>query len=819
MQRLFSALKHNLLTLLQHRFTLYEWAAITGIGLLYIGLLFSYQTRPGQPRMDINLTGLEEENRIINIEHERLSGILIPVAIGLEEYGQIPTWNPYLSTGKPLINNAFSYLFNPFASLPFLGMGAVQGGKVALMINLLISGYNAWALAKVIGLGAAGRVTTAALYMMSGGIIAKFHVGHFQLGLSLAWVPLVFAGLWWTLKSEDRRAPVLMAVAFALLFFSGNIYYSLHTLISCAAITAMHSFSREAGRWRLRWDRLRRVMIGGLLGLGLTALFFLPVWSVRAFVSHPGDPELVTRYPLFRAISNFIFPYEAWQEFENPYIGLMVVVDYAYIGPMVFLLIALMGVVSLFQRQRGRHQRSALIALGLALIMMIWGAGQSGLLQKLYADIPLLAQFRYVGRAHSIAALWWIVLAGISLDVLWQAAQEWLLPSAMPQRERRYLWAAALMGGLLWLWSLLYSLSDNLTRLSLALRDLRVYRLLNELRFLHLTEGINQFWYLLLVMMGLSVGARLIWGALRHLFGGNNPLWLRRGLVSGLRLGVVVLAFAALADVIQVNGRLLHTDTPIMNTHRLYSTLFQHDRNPIPAIHESYSPAAYEAYLAEVRNWDLDEGWKPLPVYTAQLATALEDLPGWAVVSSEFVDAVFADRFVEGKNRLLQGCTVDVNMAGACDIAARPGAALYQLLDALPYAFIVEEQRLFADSAITPADTFPVQVISHRQDTISIRATMPEAAGPYMLIVRETHFPGWQVNVDNVPTVSQSIGVAIGIPLSPGTQTYTLRYQPPGFAGGLLISLITLAVMGFYLRGLIKKAAPVNETAFESDLA
>src|SRR6185436_9576655 len=97
----------------------------------------------------------------------------------------------------------------------------------------------------------------------------KFSVGHFQLALSLAWPPLVLAALWWTLRSKNRLAPVTFGVAFALVFFAGNIYYVLHTLICAAVIILFHLFERRIHgteakipfrhRFTFRWDRLRRV--------------------------------------------------------------------------------------------------------------------------------------------------------------------------------------------------------------------------------------------------------------------------------------------------------------------------------------------------------------------------------------------------------------------------------------------------------------------------------------------------------------------------------------------------------------------------------
>jgi hypothetical protein len=58
--------------------------------------------------------------------------------------------------------------------------------------------WIAWALATSMNVGTVGRITAGALYMASVGIAGKFNPGHVQLAISLAWVPLVLAGLWWT---------------------------------------------------------------------------------------------------------------------------------------------------------------------------------------------------------------------------------------------------------------------------------------------------------------------------------------------------------------------------------------------------------------------------------------------------------------------------------------------------------------------------------------------------------------------------------------------------------------------------------------------
>ncbi|MBZ0289756.1 MAG: hypothetical protein K8I30_19190, partial [Anaerolineae bacterium] len=331
-------------------------------------------------------------------------------------------------------------------SLPvLLADSFAEGTKIATFIALLLAGFNMWILAKVLGIGAIGRMAAGALYLMNGGIAGKFYAGHFQLALSLAWPPLVLAALWWTLRSKNRLAPVAFAIAFALLFFAGNIYYVLHTLLSAAVIILFHLFERRAEtgskkppfreRFLFRRDRLKRAALAGIFAVGLAAVQFFPVWLTRDYVDHDiqgfnEDGTLEASYDLPQAARYFLTDTVALRLDTSRNYDQAIAVDYTYIGPMVFVLIGGALSVTALRRQwiTNVHSPGMLVVIALILgsLMMVWGAGQTGILQFLYTHISLLREFRFLGRTHAIAALWWIVLAGLAVDILWNNARDWL---------------------------------------------------------------------------------------------------------------------------------------------------------------------------------------------------------------------------------------------------------------------------------------------------------------------------------------------------------------------------------------------------------
>jgi hypothetical protein len=829
-------LKNALFALLRRRLpnAPFELAAIALLWALYLSLIVPPPYTPEPRGLDSSPlvdAWLNPDKRQPGVEHERLAGTLLPVFIGLERYGQIPTWNPYLSSGKPIINNPFSYLFNPFYSLPVLLLGGVQGSKLATALALLLAGWNMWALARAIGAGAVGRVTAGALYMMSGGLAAKFFTGHFQLGLSLAWVPLVFAGLWWTLHSRDRRAPILMAAAFALLFTSGNIYYTLHTLVCSAVIFAVHVVERSEGRRVFRWDRLRRVALGAAFAVGLSALQFFPVLATARYIIHDGDPGLVGRYSLAQAAVNLIHPWDDWGTFEQPIFGLLVVVDYNYIGPAPFLLVGAAGAVGLARRGRSRkYGASPWLALGLALAMMVWGAGQTPIIQELYANIPLLAQFRYVGRALAVASLWWIVLAGLAAETLWETARRVAgVRPGFDDYDRARLRRALAAGTLAWVYFLVYSLAGNSTRLGLALGDYGALNRLDAQRFTSFTDAAGGLWVFLLAALLVDSLLLALAGALRRTLAGR---FAGRDLgARALRLVIFALIAAALADIMQVNSQLLPI-TPLLGSFRpFYEYAHQADPDsPFPAFQEPYLPMAFDAYEMEVRNWGLSEGWRPgsPPGLIPPEAGTLTDLPRWLVVSNVYGGAsrAYAENFAEQHGFQQRRCMTlqpQPVYTNPCDLHVEVpfAAVLYELPSALPYAFVAPADILTtAPGSLQRDNVLPVERILHRQDTIAIQAERPAGNGDYYLVVRETHFPGWTAAADGLPVETVTLETNhsasrregfIGVRLLPGRHTYTLRYQPPGLAAGVAIFLATLALAAFYLRPGTPTVPPINK--------
>lgn len=818
---------------------LLEWIIITLVGLCYFGFIAPTVQDAGYEADGLDLSWLrqivlDEDVRPIGLEHERLVGTILPVQIGLEHYGHIPFWNPYLGNGTPILNNGFNYLFNPFHSLPVLALGGVQGSKAATVIALLLAGYHAWVLGWAVGMGAVARVSTALLYLLSGGIVAKFGAGHFQLACSLAWPPLVLAGWWRCLHGQSRFAPVGFGLAFALLLFAGNIYYALHTLLCCGVIGGLHVMERQAGRWRWQWGRMRRMGWALALAFGLSALQFFPLWLTRDYVIHDGqlfnaDGTLERHYDLQQALINLVWPWSDWYGLQKEDLsGVIGAVDYHYIGLGVFVVMGAAGGVALvwrrqagaWLREQGGRKRLIVACIGLALVMMIWAGGEFPPLVWLYTHVPLLREFRFVGRALAVGALCWIVVGGLAVDFLWQSGRSIFRTEALFDRqEQRRLLRVILLALLAWGYLLIYSVSPVTTRLPMVLRDVSMWELLDRLRFTTVENAAAGLLLMAGVLLAVDGVVLVVVRSIRRAAGGvwrpiMTHVW-RLALLGGLALMVF--------DLMVSNSPALEYGLIAGDSQAVYQSLHRLDaETPYPSVSQPFSPRSFDAYTAEVRNWFLNEGWRPgaIPGILSE-GKMLPDLPRWAVAYLDENGISYDERvnaFIEDAGYERVGCyttleTTDLQID--CNEPLANGIDLYEQPSVLPYAFLVSAEALRqVPDTLRAGVVTPVEVLAHEQDSITLRAKL-DSPIPHYLVVKENNFPGWAGSIDGVTSqiFTTQTGYANGqqmglvtIPALPGEHVYRLQFTPPGLLVGGGISGLSVVVAVVYL--LWKKKSP-----------
>jgi len=161
---------------------------------------------------------------------------------------------------------------------------------------------------------------------------------------------------------------------------------------------------------------------------------------------------------------------------------------------------------------------------------------------------------------------------------------------------------------------------------------------------------------------------------------------------------------------------------------------------------------------------------------------------------------------------------------------------IYKNLDVLPRALIVPEatvadgpeevKRILSDPGFDPRERIVVEapvedagsgligdatarVVEHEDTRVKVEARLDH---PGFLLLANTHYPGWQVRVDDEPgTLLQANLAFMAVPLGPGRHKVEFFYDPTYFRLGAFASLaatmVALLILGnAYARGELRGA-------------
>ncbi|MBL8162923.1 MAG: hypothetical protein JNJ61_13120 [Anaerolineae bacterium] len=359
------------------------------------------------------------------LEAEWLTSSAYALEYGIEQYGRIPLWQPLLERGEPLVENPFAFIFNPLSSVPVLLAGAINGVKISVIVYTVFAGVGGWFMGRMLGLGPLGRVLLGLLLIGKGNMHGMIQMGYYQLGVTQAYFPWAMGSVIALIRLPRRAWPVVLtALSMTLLYFAGNLWYILPTIVGIGVIAGVYALAN--GRTRIDWQIVRRLAAAALLTVGLCAVTLLPlVAHFHLIGNHPPEIGSGMEVPLREMILPLYFDPnpERPLTYFDPFLNVISVGPvgdishfyYAFTIPGWYAL--LIFLVPLYRP--GAARRLWWVALVFFVLATIWGAGGSLLFEWLYANVRLLAQWRYVGRALAISAFWLAVLVAMRADSLW----------------------------------------------------------------------------------------------------------------------------------------------------------------------------------------------------------------------------------------------------------------------------------------------------------------------------------------------------------------------------------------------------------------
>lgn len=370
------------------------------------------------------------DRRLTGGEAEWLTNSAYLTSMNLQTEGYIPQWQPWLNFGEPVIENPFSFVLNPFSTLPSWWLGGVIGIKVSVVLAAIIAGIGGWFLGRILNLGTVGRVLLGVLCVGKGNMMAMFATGYFQLAITQAYFPWIIGGTIAILRLRHRRWPlVLTAIAFTFMFWAGNIWYSLPLLMMMSFLSLAHVVHLKHAEgeklFSVSFDGVliwRMIVCGVLIG-GLSAATLIPLWIHRDHIGdHPNETEAGTVADMGRVLRQFVDgDIGVYNQHQEP--G-QIQFYYSFIAPLWFVILyfcILPPIPPLYKPKIPQSWRIWSVALLVAFICTIWGAGGNPVFVFLYTFFPLLAQWRFVGRALAVASFALAILIAVRIDGLWQA--------------------------------------------------------------------------------------------------------------------------------------------------------------------------------------------------------------------------------------------------------------------------------------------------------------------------------------------------------------------------------------------------------------
>lgn len=330
--------------------------------------------------------------------------------------GTLPTWNPYLGAGAPLLANYQTAVFYPPNWL-WLALPGTLVMSVVALLHIIWAGAGMWLFTGALGYTRFGRAVSMLAFAFSGYGIAR--LGSFPTANAVAWLPWLF----WLLHRilHRRRTPDVawLGLAFGLQLLAGHAqtaWYGAVGLGLYAAWIAGWQMHRE--RIAVRILSLALAGTGMLLGGLVAAIQLIPTAEYLAESQRSGglDYETLTNlsYHPFRLLT-LLSPNFLGTPADGSYLTKGIYFeDAAYIG-FVPLIAAVAALWAWARQVRARRVESELANVPfwvlLVVIGFVFALGKYGpFFRALYDHVPTFDAFREPVR--------WLILPVFALSTM-----------------------------------------------------------------------------------------------------------------------------------------------------------------------------------------------------------------------------------------------------------------------------------------------------------------------------------------------------------------------------------------------------------------
>ena len=761
----------------------------------------------------ISFSALLFSNQVLY--RDDISWIHYPLSIlkaQLLRSGQVFLWNPHVQFGFPQLADQdvlALYPLNLFFLLPVKPSLALSLFAVA---HFALAGMLSYLLARSLRISRGGALVTALVFAFGGYLMAQ--LTNLNVVTGSIWLPLIFWLFMKTLHSKSLSYAVFCGAAIALQIVAGHpqvVFYTVLTLGAYGVFWAVRLWRGDEnamqGKGRTAILLLALMAVAVVGGLSLAAAQIVPTWELTGFSPRATGMvyETMTSFSLTpHNLLAFLFP----NVLGNPVIG--------YVGELTFEeLHAYVGILPLLlipwawaKKRRDGHVTFFAILAGVALLLALGGYTP---LYRLLVHAPGFDFFRVPARWLFIVSFFLSVLAGYGFDALAEGHDR------AASRRLTLFWKI-----LFWL-----NLAIFLVLVALLIGGQQAVQALD-----HLGQGLLSKraleWALISVQGLIRLPLVRFSGSLDKTLSSLNPallfmllsssgfllihLWRQRRIATAafkiLATGLIVIdLFLTGGTTINPVRSASYFELPIESRSFLqqnaglyriaplvYGDQVVHLMNDMPTAYGLYSSGGHVSALVLQRYYNLSMA----PSYPA----ALWDLMG--------VKYMIVDRrqTCPGYVRVFDGKQLEICENGSvlprafvvhrAEVLPSEQAVLERLLDDdfdPSRAVILEEEPSSAiDRAISSeSDLHGAEIVTYSPDRVVIEADL-KADG--FLVLSDTYYPGWEALVDGREAkIYQADYLFRAISVEQGNHIIEFRYRPRSFRIGLMISLLSGAIL------------------------
>jgi hypothetical protein len=326
--------------------------------------------------------------------------------------GHLPTWNPYLGAGAPLLANYQTAVFYPPNWVSLLVPGPQAVSWIAVL-HVMWAGVGMWLFTGALGLPPFGRGMSTLSFALSGYLIAR--LGSFPTADAVAWIPWIFWLAHRILVEQRWRDAGWLGLAFGMQLLAGHAQTTWYSSVGVGLYVLWQVFWTRRER---RPNALALTSVGMMVGLAVAAVQLIPTAEYLRESQRSGGLDYATltnlSYHPARLIT-LLSPNFYGTPGDGSYITRGVYFeDAACIGFIPF--IAAIAAIAGWMRKRknlSQHPTFSTVpfwaALALLALVLAMGKHNPGF-RFLYDHIPTFNAFREPVR--------WLILTTFSLSVL-----------------------------------------------------------------------------------------------------------------------------------------------------------------------------------------------------------------------------------------------------------------------------------------------------------------------------------------------------------------------------------------------------------------